>query len=75
MCIPPYATIGAEILALGNHAGGTKLYLAKVTAHRAKFPRIVIRYLRCQETRATHALALPTPVTAYVHAGLISDGL
>ena len=74
MAIPPYATVGAEIRALGNHAGGTKMYLAKVIAHRTKFPPIVVRYLRCEETRATHTLALPTPVTAYVHAGL-TDGL
>ena len=73
MFIPPYAAVGARIIVQGNHAGGTRPYFADVLEHRAKFPRIVVRFIQCVQTGQTHTLALPTPAIAHVHAGLIAS--
>ena len=70
VAIPGWCTVGARVKALGWHAGGQKRFDAKVTGIRARFPRLVIQYL-ADEHGATHALALPTPRSAYVHAGMV----
>ena len=41
-------------------------------ALRLKFPRLHVRYLADAATGATHDLALPSPVEAYLHAGQIA---
>ena len=35
--------------------------------------RLHVRYRRCLATGSTHALALLTPVEAYVHAGMLKE--
>ena len=52
--------------------GAHALYRATVLEIRARFPRIVIQYM-ANERGETHPLALPRPVTAYVHAGLVQE--
>ena len=51
----------------------TKRFEAKVVAIRQKYPRLHVRYLRCVETGSTHALSLPQPIEAYVHAGMVHE--
>ena len=70
---PQYALPGGgPIKALGWHGNEHKWFKATTVALRAKFPRLHVKYLADAETGATHPLALPTPVEAYLHAGQIA---
>ena len=70
--IPEWCTIGAQVLAEGLHAGGRRWFRARVLGHRDRFPRVVVEFTS-DEAGATHALALPTPKWAYVHAGQLQQ--
>ena len=69
--IPDYAHVGATILAVGFQGGQHKLFKSTVIGHRVKFPRIVVEFLSDPATGSTSSLVLPSPDTAYVHAGMI----
>ena len=66
--VPEFCTVGANVRVLWSR----QLFAARVEAIRAKFPRIVVRFTADAEGR-THRIALPEPVTAYVHSGLVSQ--
>ena len=66
--VPEWCQVGGQVLAEGWHAGGRRWFRARVLEHRDRFPRVVVEYT-ADEAGATHALALPTPAWAYVHAG------
>ena len=66
--IPAFCGIGSQVLALGSYAGARKFFLAQVVAHRTVFPRLHVKFLE-DETGNKNILALPSPITAYVHAG------
>ena len=70
--IPEWCQVGAPVLAEGWHAGGRRWFRARVVGHRQRFPRVVVAY-EADEAGATHALALPTPRQAYVHAGQLQQ--
>ena len=55
---------------MGSYAGGHRLFKAKLVDIRPHYPRLVIEYLS-DESGSTHPLALPSPVTAWVHAGMV----
>ena len=68
--VPPYAVAGAKIIAEGWY-GSLKEFEATVVAIRSRFPRIRVRYTKNCENGSTHFLALPSPVEAYVHGGVV----
>jgi hypothetical protein len=63
--------IGATCLAMGSYAGGRKLFKATLLRVRDRWPPCVVRYI-ADETGATHDVALPSPVTAYLPVNDIS---
>ena len=70
--IPEWCAIGAQVLAEGWHAGGRRMFRARVLGHRKRFPRVVVAYT-ANEHGATDPLALPTPRWGYVHAGQLQQ--
>ena len=72
MVIPPFASVGATVKAVGYYGGSHKLFTAKVIGHRNSFPKIVVRFLSDPDGNE-NKLALPDPITAYVHAGMLAS--
>ena len=59
--------IGDEVFAEGNAPGGGRTWFkAKVIGFRNRFPPIVVEYIATTDGE-TQPLALPAPVSAYVH--------
>jgi hypothetical protein len=63
--VPAYAVVGAQVWAVGLHAGVRKRFRAEVIRLRKQFPRIVVKYV-ATEAGGTHKLELPDPITAYL---------
>lgn len=60
--------VGDAVDAMGAAPGGGRAWFrAKVVALRSRFPPIHVKYVATLEG-ATARLALPEPVTAYLHA-------
>ena len=72
MAIPAYCVPGARIMAVGWHGGSHKLFHAIVRGVRPRFPRLVVEFT-ADEHGAIHAVALPTPHVAHVHAGMVQE--
>ena len=72
--VPAYALPGAEVWAMGLHAGVRKRFHAKVTGLRKQFPRIVVRYI-ATESGGTLPLELPDPVVAYLTMSDVEPGV
>ena len=70
LLVPEFCTVGANVRVDWWHGGNRQRFSARVEAIRAKFPRLVVRFTADAEGN-THPLALPQPITAYVHAGLV----
>ena len=70
LLVPDFCTVGATVRVDWSCGGNRQLFSARVEKIRAKFPRIVVRFIADAEGR-TQRIALPEPVTAYVHAGLV----
>ena len=68
--VPPYCIVGASIRAVGWVGGAHHIFMATVVGLRERFPKIVVKYT-ADETGAAHTLMLPSPRTAYVHAGMV----
>ena len=72
LLVPDFCTVGAAVRVKWWHGGAHHVFAATVEAIRATFPRIVVRFTADGEGR-THRIALPEPITAYVHAGLVQE--
>ena len=51
MSVPSWAVPGAEVFAMGLHAGTRKRFRAVVTKIRPQFPRLVVKYTSSTLTR------------------------
>jgi hypothetical protein len=71
--VPAFALPGnGQLWALGWHGGVRQWFKAEVVALRVRFPRVHVRFVE-DAHGSTHKLALPTPVEAYVHAGMLLE--
>ena len=73
MGVPAYAMPGADVWAMGLHAGSRKRFKAQVVKLRKLFPRIVVRYT-ADAAGNTSALCLPDPNTAYLTMSDVQPG-
>ena len=69
--VPAFANEGAQIWAMGLHAGVRKRFKARVLKVRARFPRLHVRY-EANEEGATDALLLPEMKEAYLAADQVT---
>ena len=65
MGVPQYAEAGAQVWAMGLHAGTRKRFKAEIVAIRAQFPRITVKYI-ATEDGVTASIALPEVRTAFL---------
>ena len=68
MSVPDFAIPGAEVYAMGFHAGVRKRFRARVDSLRAQRPPIVVTYTASEDGAGRSALELPEMRTAYVTA-------
>ena len=71
LAVPAFATAGAQIWAMGLHAGVRKRFKARVLKLRTGYPRIHVRYEATEED-ATDALLLPEMKEAYLAADQVA---